>query len=367
MVLLRCERLLAPGLMLVAAVIGAWLLVGAPARDRPASRSEAAVPVATAVPEARTAGLTASPGPVLPGSRLAGPKLPFGVDPDSLAADLDAAPDPTPDAPAEPGQATPRPALAAFSPVALPILGPRHHRSPGIAAPAIAVVIDDLGHDARAARFAIRLPGRLTLAFLPYGQSLPELTAAAAFHGHDVFLHLPMEPDGPDDPGPDAILTGLDEAELAHRLASAFDRVPGAVGVNNHMGSRATRDPAVMIPVLAEVRRRGLAFVDSRTSPDSVAAATAAELGLPHAARDVFLDNDPAPAAVRARLDEAERMARRDGTALAIGHPYPSTLAVLAEWLPEARARGVELVTARELIAREGCGGVVAVGVAAGC
>jgi polysaccharide deacetylase 2 family uncharacterized protein YibQ len=226
-------------------------------------------------------------------------------------------------------------------------------------------MIDDLGHDVRAARRAVGLPARLTLAFLPYGHALPELTAAAAARGHDVFLHLPMEPEGSDDPGPNAILTALDPAEVARRLAWAFARVPTAVGVNNHMGSRATRDPGLMLATLGEVRRRRLVFVDSRTSPASVAGGVAARLGVPHAVRDVFLDNDPSPEAVRARLADAERVARRNGRALAIGHPYPSTLAALAEWLPEARARGLELVTARELIARGRCPDMVAT-VAAG-
>lgn len=366
--LLRLRRLLAPGLALVGAVIVAWLLVGAPDRSRPASRAAVVLPVPAAGPEAGAASLTASPRLTLPGSRLAEAKLAFGVDPEALAKVLG------PSMPVPSSRPTPAPAVtpappslsAAFSPVALPLAPPRR-RSRHAAAPALAVMIDDLGHDPRAARRAIDLPGRLTLAFLPYGHALPELAAAAATRGHDVFLHLPMEPEGPDDPGPNALLTGLDPAELARRLAWAFEQVPGAVGVNNHMGSRATRDPDLMVPVLREIHRRGLAFIDSRTSPLSVAGATAGRLGLPHAARDVFLDNDPTPAAVRARLDEAERFARRDGTALAIGHPYPSTLAVLAEWLPGARTRGVELVTARELIAREGCGDVFAVGAAAAC
>lgn len=363
----RLRRLLAPGLALVGAVIVAWLLVGAPDRSRPASRAAFVLPVPAAGP-AGAVSLTASPRLTLPGSRLAEAKLAFGVDLEALAKVLG------PSMPVPSSRPIPVPATiptppslsAAFSPVALPLPPPRR-RSRDAAAPALAVMIDDLGHDPQAARRAIDLPGRLTLAFLPYGHAIPELTAAAVARGHDVFLHLPMEPEGPDDPGPNALLIALDPAELARRLAWAFEQVPGAVGVNNHMGSRATRDPDLMLPVLREIHRRGLAFVDSRTSPLSVANALAGQLGLAHAARDVFLDNDPAPVAIRARLDEAEQFARRDGTALAIGHPYPSTLAVLAEWLPGARMRGIELVTARELIAREGCAGVVAAAAGRGC
>jgi polysaccharide deacetylase 2 family uncharacterized protein YibQ len=221
--------------------------------------------------------------------------------------------------------------------------------------PVLAIVIDDLGPAQALTRRAIHLPRPVTLAFLPYAEGLGGLAAAAKANGHEVFLHLPMEPEGDEDPGPNAILVGLEPRELSRRLAWAFDRLPQATGVNNHMGSRATSDPAAMLEVLGEVSRRGLAFVDSRTSPLSVGNALAERLGLSHAARDVFLDNEPSPAAIRRRLDEAERLARRRGQALAIGHPYPATLAVLEDWLPRAEARGVRPVRASDLIARQRC------------
>lgn len=355
----------------LAALVGLNLL----ATERPGPRPPVPGEGAATAPVAPlgTVSLTASPRLALPSSRLAGAKLSLGVDVEGLLAEPAAAPPAGP--PSRPAAAVapaapvlvPTPGRAALSPVALPVVPvpPGPSRRFG-GAPALAVMIDDLGHDLRAGWRAVGLPARLTLAFLPYGNALSGLTAAAAARGHDVFLHLPMEPEGADDPGPNAILTGLDPAEVGRRLAWAFARVPAAVGVNNHMGSRATRDPALMLGVLTEVRRRGLAFVDSRTSPVSVAGSTAARLGIPHAVRDVFLDNDPAPDAVRARLAEAERRARQTGRALAIGHPYPSTLAVLAEWLPAARARGLDLVTARELIARGRCPELVAATTAQG-
>ena len=131
--------------------------------------------------------------------------------------------------------------------------------------------------------------------------------------------------------------------------------MPLATGVNNHMGSRATAEPETMLKVLQEVRRRGLSFVDSRTSPLSVADGLAAQLEIPHAGRDVFLDNNPTTAAILVQLTLAERLARRQGHALAIGHPYPTTLAVLERWLPEAEARGVRIVRAQDLIAAQAC------------
>jgi hypothetical protein len=219
----------------------------------------------------------------------------------------------------------------------------------------LAIVIDDLGPAVSLTHKAIGLPRPVTLAFLPYAQELPALTAAAKARGHEVYLHLPMEPVGTPDPGPNAILVGLEPDEFRRRLSWAFDRLPLATGVNNHMGSRATSEPETMLKVLQEVRRRGLSFVDSRTSPLSVADGLAAQLAIPHAARDVFLDNNPSPQAILVQLTLAERLARRQGHALAIGHPYPSTLAVLARWLPEAEARGVQIVTAGQLIAALAC------------
>jgi polysaccharide deacetylase 2 family uncharacterized protein YibQ len=216
----------------------------------------------------------------------------------------------------------------------------------------LAIIIDDLGYDRRAAQQAIGLPPGVTLAFLPYGYHLPELTAAAVARGHDVFLHLPMEPLGREDPGANALLTSLNPREVSRRLAWAFDHVPHAVGVNNHMGSRGTADPALMLAVLSEVQRRGLVFVDSRTTSVSVAPAIAEQLGLPIASRDIFLDNVPTAGVVLAQLQAAERLARRQGSAVAIGHPFAATLSVLADWLPQAERRGLRLVTARSLVTR---------------
>ncbi|MFL5336541.1 MAG: divergent polysaccharide deacetylase family protein [Geminicoccaceae bacterium] len=235
-----------------------------------------------------------------------------------------------------------------------PVLPRRESLRPGKAA-MLAIVLDDMGPPPTLTRRAIQLPVPVTLSFLPYAEDLPATTAAARAHGHEVFLHLPMEPIGSADPGPNAIFVGLDPNEFNRRLSWAFERVPLATGLNNHMGSRATSEPESMLKVLQEVRRRGLNFVDSRTSPLSVGDGLAAQLGIPHAARDVFLDNNPAPAAILRQLDEAERLARRRGHALAIGHPYPTTLSVLESWLPAAEARGLKIVRASDLIAATSC------------
>lgn len=246
-------------------------------------------------------------------------------------------------------------ATALSTTLAMIPVAPSKERTKPVTGAQLAIVIDDLGPARALTLRALGLPLPVTLAFLPYGDDVVAQTAAAKARGHEIFLHLPMEPIGTPDPGPNAILVGLDPDEFRRRLGWAFDRVPLATGVNNHMGSRATSDPETMLKVLREVRRRGLSFVDSRTSPLSVANGLAAQLGIPHAARDVFLDNNPATGAILLQLDLAERMARRQGQALAIGHPYPTTLAVLERWLPEAEARGLRIVRAEDLIAGRVC------------
>ena len=320
-----------------------------------------------ASPTAAAVGLGAAPRLALPGPGIGDAKLAFGP-PAPPAAEPPPGPDERPTAAAAgPPAAGATPWLPCVRPVAAAPVAAVVAAPAGGAAPRLAVMLDDLGLDPTAARRAIDLPPGVTLDFLPYGRGLDGLAAAAVARGHDVFLHLPLEPVGDADPGPNALLTGLAPAEVARRLAWAFGRLPGAVGVNNHMGSRGTADPGLMLAVLAEVARRGLVFVDSRTTPFSVAPGIAGRLGLPFAARDVFLDNEPTAEAVQARLAEAERVARRHGGAIAIGHPYPATLAILAGWLPDAERRGVRLVTARSLTRVAGCGGVVAVAAAGGC
>jgi polysaccharide deacetylase 2 family uncharacterized protein YibQ len=249
----------------------------------------------------------------------------------------------------------PKPATALATKLAmLPVVPRKDPRRPTTGA-RLAIIIDDLGPAEGLTRKAIALPRPLTLAFLPYARDLPQLTAAARARGHEIFLHLPMEPVGSPDPGPNAILVDLEPDEFRRRLNWAFNRMPLATGLNNHMGSRATADPEVMLKVLQEVRRRGLNFVDSRTSPLSVADGLAAQLQIPHVARDVFLDNNPTTGAILVQLTLAERLARQQGHAVAIGHPYPATLAVLAKWLPEAEVRGIRIVRAQDLIAAQDC------------
>jgi polysaccharide deacetylase 2 family uncharacterized protein YibQ len=228
--------------------------------------------------------------------------------------------------------------------------------APAAGGPVIAIVIDDLGDDSDAARRAIALPAAVSLSFLPYPAATPALARAAERAGHQVLVHVPMEPDGTTDPGPNALLTALAAPELTRRLDWALSRVPGYAGINNHEGSRFTADRAALIPVMEDLAGRHVFFLDSRTSPASVVVPLARAFGVPSAARDVFLDDVQTPQAIAAALETAQSLARRNGVAIAIGHPHAATLAALALWcahrgdlVPVSAA--IRLKTEREALA----------------
>ena len=218
----------------------------------------------------------------------------------------------------------------------------------------VAIVIDDMGIDKIDAARVIALPGPLTIAFMSYATDLPAQAQAARGAGDEIWMHIPMEPmDGEIDAGPNVLKAGLPPDEIRRRLDWALARLPGIVGVNNHMGSRFTQDAAGMAVVMGELRGRGLAFLDSRTIATTVAAAVAGQMGVPHIDRDVFIDNDESVEAVLRQLDELVRVAQRKGFALAIGHPHPTTIEALQQWLPTLKARGLVLVPASALVRME--------------
>ncbi len=220
--------------------------------------------------------------------------------------------------------------------------------------PMVAIVIDDMGIDKLDAARVIALPGPLTIAFMSYATDLPAQAQAARAAGDEIWMHIPMEPmDGEIDAGPNVLKAGLTPDELRRRLDWALARLPGIVGVNNHMGSRFTQDAPGMAIVMGELRARGLAFLDSRTIATTVAANVAGQMGVPHIDRDVFIDNDESVEAVLRQLEETVQVAQRKGFALAIGHPHPTTIEALQQWLPTLKAKGLVLVPASALVRME--------------
>jgi polysaccharide deacetylase 2 family uncharacterized protein YibQ len=219
--------------------------------------------------------------------------------------------------------------------------------------PLVAVVIDDLGLDRTRTAEVIRLPGPLTLSFMTYANDLAQQTEIARRAGHELFLHVPMEAvDRSEDPGPHGLFTSQSRDEILEQLRWGLARFDGFVGINNHMGSKFTADANSMSPVMAELRARGLAFLDSRTSPASTGVRLAVAYGVPHAARDVFLDDDQTPAAIAKELARTEQMARQHGSAIAIGHPHDATVAALKSWLPQIEGKGLAFVPVSAVVRR---------------
>lgn len=219
--------------------------------------------------------------------------------------------------------------------------------------PRIVVIIDDLGQDRRRTAEVIALPGPLTLAFLPYPSQLQPQVDTARRAGHEVLVHMPMEPEESDlDTGDYVLRMDMNAPEFESVLTKNMASFTGYVGINNHMGSRLTADDTAMRMVMAHLRDRGLLFVDSRTSPASIAARTAADRGVPYAVRDVFLDNDPSPQAVMTVLMSVEALAKQKGLAVAIGHPRDGTIAALKDWLPTLKEKGFVLAPVSAVVTR---------------
>ncbi|MFM9842910.1 MAG: divergent polysaccharide deacetylase family protein [Dongiaceae bacterium] len=208
----------------------------------------------------------------------------------------------------------------------------------------IAVIIDDLGVSPAAFDRVAALPAPLTLAIMNYAADAPKLAQAARKAGHEVLVHVPMEPEGNLDPGPHALTTEQTREAFEQQLAWGLDRFEGYVGINNHMGSRVTASTERMSWLFEELERRGLMFVDSRTTKETVAPMLAESFNLPFAERDVFLDNEFGADAVEAQLKVLESEARTYGYAVAIGHPHAGTIAALKTWLPTLADRGYVLV-----------------------
>ncbi len=229
--------------------------------------------------------------------------------------------------------------------------------SPPLAAeprPQIAIIIDDLGYALPAGERVVRLPGPVACAILPGTPAASRLADSANARGKEVIVHLPMQA-AIDDEGAEPYSMTLDMTRRAFSQAfeMALASVPGAVGVNNHRGSLLTRHPGHMQWLMEEIRADGtLFFVDSYTTHLSVALAMARESGVDAVRRDVFLDSSNTPDAVASAFERLKTLARRHGSAVAIGHPYEHTLALLERELPRLAEQGFDLVPISTLAMR---------------
>jgi len=220
--------------------------------------------------------------------------------------------------------------------------------------PMVAIIIDDMGNSQQYGLQAAALDGPVACSVLPHTPLAGELAEACHREGKEVMLHLPMQAADPAElPGPGALTLQQNRAELLDQLDAAVASVPYASGINNHMGSLLTRHLAQMQWLMSELSaRRDLFFVDSFTTPGSVAWRVAAANGLPTARRNVFLDNSAEPEDIRVEIERLKTQARQNGFALAIGHPRAATLSALQVEIPRLQAEGIMLVSVDELIRR---------------
>jgi hypothetical protein len=247
------------------------------------------------------------------------------------------------------------------SEAAIEINGVRTHRllleaTPPIIAlpeakgPKVVVVIDDVGENYGVLKGLTELDLPLTFAVWPNASHTRECVKLISKTHHDLLVHFPMEPMGYPKvrPGEDALFVSMTDEQIRQRIEENLGRIPEAIGVNNHMGSRFTSHRAGMAVALAEFKRHGLFFLDSLTSGKSVGRSTAGKVGIPFYERDTFLDNVKDVNAILLQLRKTERVAQRNGRAIAIGHPYRQTLAALTLW-QDSKDASIQIVRLSKL------------------
>ena len=227
-------------------------------------------------------------------------------------------------------------------------------QAPAKASGAIAIVIDDFGYNMnRIVRELIDFPYPITYAIIPGLPYSHEIADSLNQHGKSIIVHMPMEPmSGRVEADGYTLLTALPAAEIHARVRKAIADVPYAVGMNNHMGSKATADSALMRVVLSELHQAGFFFIDSHTSAVTVGYKLAPEEGVPVLFNSLFLDAVDDPQHVEQKLARLARIAAKDGFAVGIGHPKQSTLAVLKKNLPGLQAQGFRFVEAQSLLSQ---------------
>jgi hypothetical protein len=234
--------------------------------------------------------------------------------------------------------------------VSVPEHGRKKHGSTKVSR--VAIVIDDLGYDGKLARQFLKIEAPLSFSVLPHGPFSKDIARRVHRAGHDLLLHLPMEPKGYPhvNPGAGALLTAMNDEELVQVLQESLDSLPLIRGVNNHMGSKFCEYEQKLRPVMEELKNRGLFFLDSRTTSKTQAYRMAQQFKIRSAERNVFLDNIQDAHAIRGQLKRLVQLARLKGEAIGIAHPHKVTLKVLREDIPKLSKEGVEVVPVSQLV-----------------
>ena len=216
--------------------------------------------------------------------------------------------------------------------------------------PKVVLIIDDMGISQKRTADIAELHYPLTVAFLTYGRNLSQQIENSKRAGQEIMLHTPMEALGKVDVAPDVLTTKMSLEEIKHNFKAMLDKFPDIQGINNHMGSKLTEDLSRMNVIMEILKERNMFFLDSKTSAKSRAEEAARAAGIAYAHRHVFLDNNNDKTYILGQLDKVEKLARKNGYAIAIGHPKSQTYAALKEWLPKMKDKGLELIHLSEAI-----------------
>ncbi|MBW8300954.1 MAG: divergent polysaccharide deacetylase family protein [Hydrogenophaga sp.] len=244
----------------------------------------------------------------------------------------------------------------------LPVIGPdglrpfEQYARPwsGSRATRVAIVVGGIGLSQTGSQRAIRdLPEEITLAFAATGNSLSRWMQEARRKGHEIVLQVPFEPfDYPaNNPGRGTLLTTDQPGEALKKLHEAMGRITNYTGVMNYMGAKYMSDATAFEPVMRDIGARGLLFLDDGSTARSLTDSFAKAIGMPYAQGNLLLDGQPEKAAVLAKLDELERIARRNGQAIGIASAFDETIAAIRQWSDEAAGRGIEIVGVSALAA----------------
>lgn len=218
------------------------------------------------------------------------------------------------------------------------------------AEPNIAIIIDDVGYKKQESEAALALHPKLTYAIIPHSTYGRAMATQAADKHREVIIHMPMASKGFGKLDKGGLTLEDGGADIQRKVDEAFQIIPNAVGMNNHMGSAVTEDSLAMHYVMNTLAQHNAFFIDSRTTTASKAIRLARFNGVPHASRKVFLDNEADEAAIHQQFKKLLNFADEEGSAIAIGHPYPETIEYLEKALPLLEKADVELVPASQLI-----------------
>jgi hypothetical protein len=229
---------------------------------------------------------------------------------------------------------------------------PSKPRIPAFSEVRMAIIVDDMGPDMKAAELLASIDGDLTFSVMPMRPHSQEVARYLHENGHEVMLHLPMQGAAGHDPGEGAIYKGMAPDQIQTILLEDIKAVPYISGVNNHMGSEVTQDREIMVLVENELRNKGLFFIDSLTTGKSVGFKIAQEIGLPWNKRDVFLDNEQNETYIMGQLEQLKNLAKKRSSAIGICHPHPETIAVLQREVPRLKAEGIILERVSKLVCK---------------